>query len=156
VRIRIIAATNRQPAWIERGYAEYAKRFRGALEIELTELPLAPRGSSASRARAVEDEGKRILRTVPRGGYVVALDEAGASWSTRELADELERWMAARSPVSLLIGGPDGLSRQCLAAAAAQWSVSPLTLPHGIVKIVVAEALYRAWSLLNGHPYHRP
>jgi 23S rRNA (pseudouridine1915-N3)-methyltransferase len=155
VRIRIIAATNRQPAWVEQAYTEYARRLRRGLEIDLTEVPLAPRRASANQARAIEDEGTRILRAVPKGAYVVALHEAGAQWSTRELARALEQWMAARVPVSLLIGGPDGLSPRCLATAGAQWSVSPLTLPHGIVKIVAAEALYRAWSLLNGHPYHR-
>jgi 23S rRNA (pseudouridine1915-N3)-methyltransferase len=155
VRIFIIAAANRQPPWVESGYGEYAKRFRGNLRLELKEVALAPRGAGTDACRAIRDEGRRMMAHVPRGAHVVALEERGETWSTQRLAVEFERWMAARGPVCLLIGGPDGLSAECVAAAHARWSLSPLTLPHGIVRILVAEALYRAWSVIEGHPYHR-
>ena len=92
---------------------------------------------------------------MPAGAHVVALDESGRSWRTAELAGRLQAWISLGQPVALLVGGPDGLARECLDRANERWSLSPLTLPHGLVRIVVAEALYRADSLLRGHPYHR-
>ena len=96
-----------------------------------------------------------MLGAIGPSDLVVALDVGGRSFDTAALADQLDRWMHAGSDVSLLIGGPDGLSRECLASARMRWSLSPLTLPHALVRIVVAEQLYRAWSILKGHPYHR-
>jgi len=96
-----------------------------------------------------------MMTALPKGAHVVALDESGRSWSTAELAGRLKRWLEGGRPVALLIGGPDGISPQCLDRADERWSLSPLTLPHGLVRVVVAEAVYRAWSLLERHPYHR-
>src|SRR5690606_28040779 len=111
---------------------------------------------SQPAAQAVADEGERMLAAVPAGAHVVALDEHGAAWSTAELARRLEHWSGlGSSAVCFLIGGPDGLAPACLARARERWSLSALTLPHGLVRIVAAEALYRAVSLLEGHPYHR-
>lgn len=151
--IEVLAVSSRQPGWVETGFDEYAKRLRGRVRLELKALPLARRSGPAERA--VADEGRRVLAAVPKGAHVVALDERGAGWSTPVLASKLESWMALGAPVALLIGGPDGLSAECLEHADERWSLSPLTLPHGLVRIIVAEALYRALSLLEGHPYHR-
>lgn len=96
-----------------------------------------------------------MLAAVPKGARVVALDETGRAFATADLAKRLQRWMASGGPVALLIGGPDGLAPECLDRADEKWSLSPLTLPHGLVRVVVAEAVYRAWSLLEHHPYHR-
>jgi 23S rRNA (pseudouridine1915-N3)-methyltransferase len=152
----LVAATNRQPDWVEEGYADYAKRLRGRCSLELKIVPLARRSPSTLIERALADESSRILGAIPDGAHVVALREQGAGWSTGDLAKKLERWMDRSAPVALLIGGPDGLAPECVARAAEHWSLSRLTLPHGLVRVVVAEALYRAWSLLERHPYHRP
>jgi 23S rRNA (pseudouridine1915-N3)-methyltransferase len=155
VRVLLIAASNRQPSWVEDGFREYARRLRGTCTLELKQLRLARRTAGASVERALADEGTRMLSAVPSGAQVVALTESGSFWSTAELAGRLQQWMARGAPVCLLIGGPDGLSEECLTRADERWSLSPLTLPHGLARIVTAEALYRAWSLTCGHPYHR-
>lgn len=155
MRLVLVAASSRQPAWVADGYAEYARRLRGPCTLELREVPLARRGAAADLRRAMEREGERMLAAVPPGARVVALDERGTEWDTAGLAGRLETWLAAGAPVCVLVGGPDGLAPACLARAAERWSLSRLTLPHGLVRILAAEALYRAWSLLEGHPYHR-
>lgn len=155
MRILLLTATNRQPSWVTEGYADYARRLRGRCTLELKEIPLARRTAGTSPARAVEQEGEKLLAAVPAGAHVVELSERGALWSTARLASRLDDWAAVGAPVCLLVGGPDGLSPACSARADERWSLSPLTLPHGLVRVVVAEALYRAWSVLEGHPYHR-
>lgn len=155
MRLLIVAASNRQPSWVSVAYHEYAKRFRGGCRLELKEISLARRGSTTTSRRAVDDEGERMLAAVPKGAHIVSLAATGQTWSTEELAARFRNWMGLGAPVSLLIGGPDGLAERCAASADESWSLSRLTLPHGLVRIVAAEALYRAWSLVEGHPYHR-
>lgn len=155
LRLSLISASNRQPEWVDHGTDEYAKRLRGRCTLEIKTVPLARRTASTPIERAVDDEGERMLAAVQTGSHVVALLETGKPWSTQELATKLEGWMQRGAPVCFLVGGPDGLSRLCTARANEGWSVSNLTLPHGLVRIVAAEALYRAWSLLENHPYHR-
>ena len=155
LRLSLLTASNRQPDWVDDGAADYAKRLRGRCTLEIKTLPLARRTASAPIERAIADEGERLLAAVPAGAHVVALDEHGKPWSTKDLAAKLDGWMRVGAPVFLLIGGPDGLSPACIARASDRWALSPLTLPHGLAKIIVAEALYRAWSLLEHHPYHR-
>lgn len=155
MRLMLLAASNRQPGWVSEGFSAYAKRLRGGLRLDIKEIPLARRPSAAAARRAAETEGTRMLEAIPDGAHVVALTEDGTMWSTRELAARLRDWVAAGRPVCLLIGGPDGLSETCLARADERWSLSRLTLPHGLARIAVAEALYRAWSVLERHPYHR-
>ena len=155
LRLSLISASNRQPEWVDQGAEEYATRLRGRCTLEIKSVPLARRTASTPAERAIHDEGERMLALVPQGAHVVALLEAGKPWSTKELAAKLEGWMQRGAPVFLLVGGPDGLSSDCVARAAERWSLSSLTLPHGLVRVVAAEALYRAWSLLENHPYHR-
>jgi 23S rRNA (pseudouridine1915-N3)-methyltransferase len=155
LRLSLIAASNRQPDWVDAGADEYAKRLRGRCTLEIRTVPLAPRTASTPTERAVDEEGERMLAAVPAGAHIVALLETGKPWSTKELAAKLEGWMQRGAPVCFLVGGPDGLSPRCTARANERWSLSNLTLPHGLVRVVVAEALYRAWSLLEKHPYHR-
>ena len=155
LRLSLIAASNRQPEWVDDGAADYAKRLRGRCTLEIKAVPLARRTPTASVERAIHEEGERMLALVPQGAHVVALLETGKPWSTKEIARKLEGWMQVGAPVALLVGGPDGLSPGCVARANERWSLSNLTLPHGLVRVVVAEALYRAWSLLENHPYHR-
>jgi len=155
LRLELIAASNRQPAWVDAGFAEYADRLRGRCKLDLKVLPLARRTASTAPDRALADEGERMARAIPAGAHVVALAEAGKPLTTTELAAKLERWAEHGAPVALLLGGPDGIGAEALARATERWSLSPLTLPHGLARVVVAEALYRAWSLLQNHPYHR-
>lgn len=155
LRIVLVAAANRQPAWVVEGYENYARRLGGRWRLELKELALARRSPRGGAERAREAEGAKMLATLPRAARVVALDERGDAWSTSMLAERLERWAGLGEPVFLLLGGPDGLAPACLERASERWSLSALTLPHGLVRVVVAEALYRASTLLEGHPYHR-
>lgn len=156
MRIHLIAVGRRMPKWVQQGYEEFAKRLPRECSLILTEIDIAKRGKNADVQRLIDDEGRRVVAAIPKGARVVALDERGAAWDTQALADKLETWLHSGSDVALLVGGPDGLSPECREKADETWSLSPLTLPHAVVRIIVAEQLYRAWSLLQGHPYHRP
>jgi 23S rRNA (pseudouridine1915-N3)-methyltransferase len=155
LRLSLLTVSNRQPDWVDDGAADYAKRLRGRCTLEIKTLPLARRTASAPVGRAIADEGARVLAAIPAGAHVVALDERGKPWTTKELAAKLAAWMRVGAPVFFLIGGPDGLAPDCLKRANERWCLSALTLPHGLARIVAAEALYRAWSVLENHPYHR-
>ena len=154
MRIQLVTVAGRQPGWTQEGYREYAGRLRDACRLDLVELPLGRRKSGDAR-RAIADEGRRMLAVLPANAHVLALDVGGQLWDTAALAQRLETWLGLGQPVALLVGGPDGLAGACLERAAERWSLSRLTLPHGLVRIVVAEALYRAWTVHLGHPYHR-
>jgi 23S rRNA (pseudouridine1915-N3)-methyltransferase len=155
MQIQLIAVGNRMPAWVNAGYEEYAKRLPRECELKLKEIAPGQRGKHADIARAVACEGQKMLAAIPPGDRVVALDLSGQEWSTEQLSHSLTRWLGDGRDVSLLVGGPDGLDPQCLTRADERWRLSALTLPHPLVRIVVAEQLYRAFSLLHNHPYHR-
>ncbi len=155
MRFKIIAVGTRMPSWVEEGYRDYAKRLPRDFSVEMVELSLGPRGKNASTAKAIAKEGEQMLAAIPKGDKVIALDVLGKPWSTEKLAGNLANWSMESSSYSLLIGGPDGLAPECLARADAKWSMSALTLPHPLVRIVLIEQLYRAWSILNNHPYHK-
>ena len=155
MRIRLLALGTRVPAWVEQGYRDYARRLRAGWSLELVEVAAVKRSGRTPIARLVEAEGERLLAALPARTNVVALDERGAALSSADLARRLAAWQREGRPLTLLIGGPDGLSERCLARASLRWSLSPLTLPHALVRVVVAEQLYRAWSILHHHPYHR-
>ncbi|TVQ90640.1 MAG: 23S rRNA (pseudouridine(1915)-N(3))-methyltransferase RlmH [Chromatiaceae bacterium] len=157
--IHLLSVGRRMPAWVEAGVAEYARRLPPDCALRLLEIEPARRGrgkaSPAQVSRWQAEEGERLLRAVPAGALVVALDERGRAWSTVELSSQLADWLAGGRDVALLVGGADGLAAACLARAERRWSLSPLTFPHGLVRVILAEQLYRAWSILRGHPYHR-
>ena len=155
MRIAVISASSRQPDWVRSGFDAYARRLSGGVTLDLTEVALDKRSRSASLPRLIAREGERMLAAIPDGAHIVALDESGRGWSTADLAAKLQSWIDRGSPVAVLIGGPDGLAPDCFDRAAERWALSPLTLPHGLVRVIAAEALYRAWSLLQHHPYHR-
>jgi 23S rRNA (pseudouridine1915-N3)-methyltransferase len=142
MRIRLIAAGSRMPAWIDAGVEEYARRFGRGLKFELVEIPLAR-------------EGERMRAAIGSADYVVALDVGGRAMTTAELAEWLAARMSGGKNLALLVGGPEGLNAGLRAEADFRWSLSPLTWPHGLVRVMVAEQLYRAHSLLLRHPYHR-
>jgi 23S rRNA (pseudouridine1915-N3)-methyltransferase len=155
MNIYLIAVGDKMPRWVQDGYAEYAKRM--PVECRLTLVPIHPgkRGKNTDVARAVRDEGERMLAAIPKGARVIALEVGGRRWSTEQLAEQLDTWLAGGQDIALLVGGPEGLAEDCRSSADQQWSLSPLTLPHPLVRVLLAEQLYRAWSILRGHPYHR-
>ena len=155
MRIHLIAAGTRMPEWVNMGYGEFAGRMPPECRLHLIEIPLPKRAKGLDTARWVEQEGARMLAAIPKDCLVWALDVAGKEWSTEELAKELAQWLQDGRDVALLVGGPDGLAPACLERAERRWSLSRLTLPHMVVRIVAAEQLYRAWTVLQGHPYHR-
>ncbi len=155
MRIRIIAVGTKMPEWVEQGYAEYAKRMPRDCVVEMVELPLAQRTKNTDIAKAMEKEGEAMLAAIGKNEQVIVLDVKGKPWSTEQLAENLAGWKMSGTNYCLLIGGPDGLAPACLALASAKWSLSPLTLPHSLVRIVVIEQLYRACTILQNHPYHK-
>ncbi|HEY4646540.1 MAG TPA: 23S rRNA (pseudouridine(1915)-N(3))-methyltransferase RlmH [Steroidobacteraceae bacterium] len=154
MRIRLLAVGTRMPGWVEAGIADYVRRLGPEFRLEIEELTLGKR-SGGVEARAVADEGRRMLIAIHPDEYVVALEVRGKSFSTDELAKWLGQRLQDGRDVALLIGGPDGLAAECRKRSDLHWSLSPLTLPHALVRIVVVEQLYRAMSILKGHPYHR-
>ena len=153
MRAHLIAIGDRMPAWVQDGYAEYARRLARELPLQLVEISTKSRSRDA--ARAVADEGTALLAAIPKAAHVVALDGRGKAWSSEELAAQLGRWRMLGKDLAFLIGGPDGLAAEVLERADQRWSLGPATLPHPLVRIVVAEQLYRAVSQLGNHPYHR-
>ena len=154
MHIHIIAVGTRMPAWINDGFREYADRLRGTT-LRLREVEAARRTEGADVARLLAGEGKRLLATVPKNACVIALDRIGKAITTQQIAAAMRDWRQEGRDVAFLIGGPEGLADECLAAAGERWSLSALTLPHPLVRVVLAEQLYRAWSILEGLPYHR-
>ncbi|MEQ9002040.1 MAG: 23S rRNA (pseudouridine(1915)-N(3))-methyltransferase RlmH [Pseudomonadales bacterium] len=154
MKIRLIAVGQRPPAWVQEGYSDYVRRLPRDLPMELTEIA-APgrRGGNVDQARAAEAE--RLLAAIGAGDWVVALDERGKTWSTLALAEKLENWRMHGRDVTFLIGGADGLAPRCLERADHVLSLSAMTLPHALVRVVLAEQIYRAWTITIGHPYHR-
>ena len=143
------------PDWVTQGYHEFARRMPPECQLKLIELPLSKRSKGSDVARLMEQEGERVLASIPKGALVVALEVEGKAWSTPQLAGQLQDWLQMGRNVALLIGGPEGLAKSCRARAELHWSLSPLTLPHPMVRIVVAEQLYRAMSIIKHHPYHK-
>jgi 23S rRNA (pseudouridine1915-N3)-methyltransferase len=155
MRINFICMGQKMPTWVQQGYQEYAKRLPSQCELHLIEIPLTRRGKNADITRIQQDEGKRMLTHIDRDSLVIALDERGKTWSTQQLSQQMNNWMQNYTQVALLVGGPEGLAPDCLQQAQQKWSLSALTLPHPLVRIVVAEQIYRAWTVINNHPYHR-
>src|SRR5690606_10694855 len=144
---------DRQPAWVDAAVESYARRLPVQWRFRVHAVPAAARAGDA--ARAVEAEGAKVLGLLKPAERLVAPDERGTSLSTTELSERLAGWQADGRDVCILVGGPDGLSPDCLARAELRWSLSRHTLPHGLARVVAVEQLYRAWTVLTGHPYHR-
>lgn len=155
MHIHLIAVGTRMPGWITEGYREYARRLPPECSLRLVEIPPCKRRKTLSTERIREAEGRQLLAAIPEQSLVIALDVSGKPWSTQGLAERLRDWLQGGRDIALLVGGADGLSEACLARADLHWSLSAHTLPHALVRVVIAEQVYRAWSLLSGHPYHR-
>jgi 23S rRNA (pseudouridine1915-N3)-methyltransferase len=155
MKLKLLAVGTKMPAWVNDGYQEYAKRFPRECQLVLQEIQPAKRGKSGHASQWMEEEGERILAAIPSDHHVVSLDVKGKPWTTEQLAEQMQHWLSDGRDVSLLVGGPDGLAKKCSQRADQKWSLSALTLPHPLVRIVMAEQLYRAWTVLQNHPYHR-
>ena len=155
MKFNLIVVGQRVPDWIAGGYHEFAKRLPAEHRITLIEIATSKRHKSSDTKRLLEREGKQMSAVIPKTSIVIALDVKGQQWSTQQLADRFAAWQHEGRDITLLVGGPDGLAQDCLERAQYIWSLSHLTFPHALVRIIVAEQLYRAWSINNEHPYHR-
>jgi 23S rRNA (pseudouridine1915-N3)-methyltransferase len=143
------------PSWVNTGVDEFIRRFPSDMPVSFTEIPAGKRGKNADIKRILEKEGEHMLAAIPKGNRIVTLEVTGKPWDTPTLAKQLDNWKMDGRDVSLLIGGPEGLAPECIAASEQKWSLSALTLPHPLVRIILTESLYRAWSVTQNHPYHR-
>lgn len=154
MKLKLLAVGTRMPSWVETGFEEYRKRMPAELKLDLIEIPLSSKGKGSSN-QSKKTQGQAILKIVNKQDRVIALDVLGKSMSTETLATQLANWQMNGQDICLLIGGPDGLSTDCLERADMKWSLSDLTLPHPLVRILLMEQLYRAWTINKNHPYHR-
>ena len=154
MRLRVLAVGQRMPAWVEDGVAEYSRRMPKEYAVEWVDIAPAKRGNGSPQ-RYREKEGEVILSRLAKTDQLVALDVSGSTISTEKISDRFDQWQMQGQHVSIVIGGPDGLDAAVLQRAAEQWSFGRITLPHPLVRIILAEQLYRAWSVQAGHPYHR-
>ncbi|MCG6863162.1 MAG: 23S rRNA (pseudouridine(1915)-N(3))-methyltransferase RlmH [Chromatiaceae bacterium] len=155
MRIQLLSVGRRMPKWIDTGFQEYAKRLPRECTLNLVEIDPGHRRKGASVDTARRAECERMLAHLPKNALVIALALHGHEWSTEQLARQLAGWMSDGRDIALLVGGPEGLAEPCIQRAERQWSLSSLTFPHPLVRVILAEQLYRAWSILKGHPYHR-
>lgn len=155
MRVQIVAIGDRMPGWVEQGFREYIKRIGPGLTIDMAEISPEKRGKSSDVRRIMQKEAERMRQIVPKGNYVIVLDRKGKSWSTENLAENIAAWQQDGTNISILIGGPEGINRELLDQADARISLSAMTFPHPLVRIILAEQLYRAYSILNHHPYHK-
>ena len=155
MKLWVVAVGQRQPAWADTAWAEFAKRMPAEMRLELKALKAEPRSSGKTAAQCMAAEAQRFEAALPKGVRRIVLDEHGTRLTTQQLADRLRIWRDDGRDAALLIGGPDGLDPALKASADETLRLSDLTLPHAFARVLLAEALYRAWSVLEGHPYHR-
>ncbi len=155
MKLLVVAVGQRQPAWADAAWADFAKRFPPEMRLELKAVKAEPRQGGRTAVACMTAEAARIEATLPRGAHRVVLDERGAARSTAQLAERIQAWRRDGRDVAFVIGGPDGLDPGLKATAGETLRLSDLTLPHAFVRVLLAEALYRAWSVTEGHPYHR-
>lgn len=155
MKIRLLTISHKPPAWLQSGFEEYAKRLPATCALELIEIAAEKRTSNTDIKRLMHREGEKMLAAIKPNHCIIALDVQGKSWSTEALAKNLLSWQQEGRNIDMLIGGADGLSPECLEKAELKWSLSTLTFPHLLVRVIIAEQIYRAWSITQQHPYHR-
>ncbi len=155
MKVRLLVIGTRPEDWVREAVQLYLDRIPTHLKPELVDIPLSLRSSGGDPAVAKAKEGQRILQRLKPGDFLVTLDERGKAWSSLELAREVDRWQNHQPSVVLAIGGPEGLADEVRQRANQSWSLSALTFPHGLARVIVVEQLYRAWTILQGHPYHK-
>jgi 23S rRNA (pseudouridine1915-N3)-methyltransferase len=155
MRIYLLAIGTKMPQWLNKGYEEYSHRMPSKCKLILKEITAEKRNKNSNIETIQNKEARKLLSAIPKNARVIALDSQGTLWSTEKLATRMENWMMSGQDIALLIGGPDGLTPELLNQANEHWSLSNLTFPHPLVRIIVAEQLYRAWTITENHPYHR-
>ncbi|GMR05643.1 MAG: 23S rRNA (pseudouridine(1915)-N(3))-methyltransferase RlmH [Gammaproteobacteria bacterium] len=155
MQIHLIAVGRKMPHWVDQAYSEYARRMPRHCSMKLIEINAGKRSKSADVARINREEGERLLQAIPNGSLVIAMERSGKEKNTEQLVLSMEKWLLGGQDVSLLIGGPEGLSQACIERADECWSLSKMTFAHPLVRVVLAEQLYRAWSIIANLPYHR-
>ena len=155
MHIRLLAVGDRQPSWVDEAFARYSERFPREWKFRLDTIATVRRNKNDKSHQARQAEGEQILGKLASQEQVVLLDERGRQFESRSLAEKLAKWQGGGRDLCFVIGGPDGVSDACRQRADITWSLSQLTLPHGLARVILVEALYRAWSLQSGHPYHR-
>ena len=151
----VAAVGQRMPRWVNEAWTEYARRMPPGMGLSLREITLAKRGKNADTRRLTAVESNALYSAMPKRARIIALDVQGQAWSTEKLAANLKNWMGEGRDVGFMIGGPDGIATEIMQKAENRWSLGPLTLPHPLVRVVLAEQLYRAWTITQNHPYHR-
>jgi 23S rRNA (pseudouridine1915-N3)-methyltransferase len=172
MKIRVISVSHKLPSWVEEGYQAYIQRFDQSMSFSTEQIApitrnksererkknlyqIEPSETPAEMKKQKQEEGKKILEKILPQDYVIALDSSGTLYDSIQLSQQLSKWLQSGQNLAFLIGGPDGLDDSCLKRANQRWSLSPLTFPHTLMKILLAEQVYRAWSILKQHPYHR-
>lgn len=155
MKIRLLTITHKSPAWLQEGYEDYAKRLPPSCSLELIEIPAEKRTANADLKRITDREGEKMLAAIKPQHHIIALDRSGKNWTSEQLSAQLGSWLQNGKNIDLLIGGPEGIAPACMQRAHEYWSLSALTFPHLIVRLIVAEQIYRAWSILQNSPYHR-
>lgn len=155
LKITVITLGNKMPDWVIQGSNDYAKRFNDGIQLKIIEIPLIRRSKSSDLSRILEKESSLIKDALPHGARLIALDIEGKTFSSEQLAVKIMQLQQIASHFCFLIGGPEGLSNELIKLCDERWSLSKLTLPHPLVRIMLLETLYRAWSIINNHPYHK-
>lgn len=155
MKITVISVAGKMPDWVQQGTYEFEKRLPAEISLVWKTIALAPRGKNTDILRVLAAEAKKICKAIPADNTVIALDVLGQHWDTIKLSKELLRWQGDGQGVTFLIGGPDGLHDECLQRAHQKISLSSLTMPHALVRVLLVEQIYRAWSINAKHPYHR-
>ena len=155
MKIHLIAVGKKMPEWVNAGFSEFSKRMPPELQINLIEIPPSVRNKATPIEKNIKEEGERIQSAIPDNSKLIVLDEKGKDFRSIALSKEMESWLPMGQDISIVIGGADGIDPVIKQQADEKWSLSSLTLPHALVRVVIAEQLYRGWSILKGHPYHR-
>jgi len=155
MKVHLIAVGKKMPEWINSGYTEFSKRMPPELQIDLIEITPSVRNKTTPTEKNIKEEGKRIQSAIPANSRLIVLDEKGKNFNSIALSKKMESWLPMGQDIVLVIGGADGIDPKIKQQADEKWSLSSFTLPHALVRVVIAEQLYRAWSILKGHPYHR-
>ncbi|MCH9697953.1 MAG: 23S rRNA (pseudouridine(1915)-N(3))-methyltransferase RlmH [Gammaproteobacteria bacterium] len=155
MKIQLIAIGDKMPKWAKAGFEEYANRMPADMSLELKQIRAATRTKHQSTNTIIKQEEKRLQAAISASCHLIALDVNGSHWSTEQLAEQVRHWRELAQPIALIVGGADGLSEPLIRQSRQRWSLSSLTFPHYLVRVLIAEQLYRAWTILNHHPYHR-
>tara|TARA_B100001123_G_C15245661_1_gene1000790 strand:+ start:1067 stop:1534 length:468 start_codon:yes stop_codon:yes gene_type:complete len=155
MKFHIIAIEGKRPLWAKSAFEEYQERFDQSIQIKWSGIKPDRNTRFLDKKKRISSEGKKLLKAVKKDTTIIALNKEGESWTTLKLKDKFNQWLASSKDVSFLIGGPEGLSEDCLYSSNEIWSLSPLTFPHSIVPIILIEQLYRVWSIEKNHPYHK-